>query len=122
MKQSVLKLKNFFLNPSKKTVKRHKRIVGVSAVTASKNREKKMKALEKEREVIRLKHDQEIDRWEKFFSSCKSIDQRSRNPAACLQAFGSAPSPEKTIIFNADLTEEGSECSNFTDRGCNFSP
>jgi hypothetical protein len=122
MKQSVLKLDSFFQKPSKKTVSRHKRIVGVSAFTKKKNGEKRRKVLAKEKEIKQAGYDLEIERWEDFLSSCNSVDQGSRNPVACFQAFGTAPTSEKKFPMNMDLLDEGSEHSSVTTSGCKLSP
>jgi hypothetical protein len=122
MKQSVLKLDSFFLKPSKKTVRRHKRIVGVSAITKMKNSEKRRNVLAKEKEVKQTRYDLEIELWEDYLSSCHSVDQRSRNPVACFQAFGTAPTPERTLPMKTDVLDEASECSSETTSGCKLSP
>ena len=122
MKQTVLKIDSFFVKPSKKTVRRHKRIVGVPVLTTLKNREKKRMVLAKERELKQTKCDQEIKRWEEFLSSCHSVDQSSRNPVACFQAFGTAPLAEKTLPLNPDLLDDCSTCSSDTASGCKLSP
>ena len=78
--------------------------------------------LAKERELKQNKCDQEIKRWEEFLKSCHSVDQRSRNPVACYQAFGTAPAEEKTLPLNPELLDDCSTFSSDTASGCKLSP
>jgi hypothetical protein len=93
MKQAVLDLKSFVVCPSKKILRKHKRIVGISPLTAAKNAEKKRKAKNKCREQEQKEHDHQVQKWHDFLAASDTVDQQSKNPAACFAAYGPAPSP-----------------------------
>ena len=91
MKQAVLDLSSFMSKPSKKTIRRHKRIVGLSPASKAKNAVKKRKAVAKHKEQEKAEYDTQVQHWEDFLSSSDIIDQSAKNPTACFEAYGPAP-------------------------------
>jgi uncharacterized lipoprotein YmbA len=91
MKQAVLDLKSFVVRPSKKTLRRHKRIVGTTVLNSAKNAEKKRNLQKKEREQHQTEYDEQVQLWADYLSSSDVVDQQSKNPKACFEAFGPAP-------------------------------
>jgi hypothetical protein len=136
MKQSVVDIKRFIACPSRSTIRKHKRIVGLSAVElaekATKRGEKRRLLKEKKSEEYK----REVMKWEEFLGTSSVVDQQARNPAACYHSFGSAPSRLASVTADSRLqTEHGcftNSTSSTTDglsddtdeelSGCKFSP
>jgi hypothetical protein len=123
MKQSVLDLTAFVAHPSKKFLKKHKRIVGLSPFEAAKKATERAKRrdIEKTRKFAEYNH--QVEKWEDYLQSSTVVDQKSKNAAACFESFGPAPTLGEATTQEACLYfSQESYLSDDGNRGCKLSP
>jgi hypothetical protein len=106
MKQTVLDLNAFFCKPTKKTIRRHKRIIGISPQEKYKNMKKRQDSRAEKKEKLLALHNHNIQEWEEYLQSSSVIDQECKNAEACLQAFGPAPIHPRLISGEVNSKDE----------------
>ena len=135
MKQTVLDLNAFFCKPTKKIIRRHKRIIGNSPKEKFKNMKKRQNSRAEKRGKMLVVHNHNVQEREEYLQSNSVIDQQSKNASACLEAFGPAPirpgppyselnskDEDSTVDDYSFLNDDESSISTGNSTGCKLSP
>jgi hypothetical protein len=110
MKQLLLDIKAFISHPTKKTIKKHKRMVGLTPQEKAKNATERSKKRDTEKNRKLEEYDHQVEKWEEYLECSMVVDQQSKNAAACFECFGEAPTRSEPMTL-ADIKSSDAERS-----------